>query len=266
MTEDKVLEMIKRNAIVIKNIENPNDEMKLTAIRKDGLMIRYVKNPTKEMQALAIESNCRAIEFIETTYDMKKYVVSKLWTTLEFIESPCEELIKIGLLQKGYAIKYAKNPSVLLQRLAIEKDYDSIRYIDKPIEEIQVLAIKRNYDALRYIENATLKAELLAIEENEAAIKFISNIDESKKVLLLKHNALVMKYIGNELPLSTVETAFKEVLSKENISEKYVRDFINCHSIDEKYGNISMDKMIFIYKYGSTVCKKIAVDEKLKMV
>jgi len=75
-----------------------------------------------------------------------------------------------------------------------------------------------------------------------------------------------LKYIINDLPLNSVEIAFKEVLAKESISEKYVRDFINCDSINEKYGNISMDKMIFIYKYGSKACKKIAVDEKLKMM
>ena len=106
----------------------------------------------------------------------------------------------------------------------------------------------------------------MAINENEAAIKFISNIDENKKILFLKHNALVMKYFINDLPRDEVELALKEVLSKEDVSEKYVRDFINCESINEKYGNISMDKMIFIYKYGSKACKRIAVDEKLKMM
>ena len=79
----------------------------------------------------------------------------------------------------------------------------------------------------------------MAITKDEAAIKFISNIDENKKILFLKHNALVMKYIINDLPRDDVELAFKEVLSKETISEKYVRDFINCESINEKYGNIS---------------------------
>jgi len=44
MTEDKVLEMIERNPIVIKNIENPSEEMKFRAIEKDGVMIRYIKN------------------------------------------------------------------------------------------------------------------------------------------------------------------------------------------------------------------------------
>jgi len=74
-----------------------------------------------------------------------------------------------------------------------------------------------------------------------------------------------MKYFINDLPRNAVEQAFIEVLGREDISEKYVRDFINCDSINEKYGNISMDKIIFIYKYGSRASKRIAVDEKLKI-
>ena len=50
MTEDKILEMIERNPIVIRTIENANDEMKIRAIKKDGIMIRYIKNPTNEMR------------------------------------------------------------------------------------------------------------------------------------------------------------------------------------------------------------------------
>ena len=106
----------------------------------------------------------------------------------------------------------------------------------------------------------------MAISENESAIKFIENLDDNKKILFLKKNALVMKYIINDLSRDIVESAFKEVLSKETVPDKYVRDFINCDSINEKYGNISMDKIVFIYKYGSKTCKKIAVDEKLNMM
>ena len=57
-----------------------------------------------------------------------------------------------------------------------------------------------------------------------------------------------------------------QVLSKEDVDEKYVRDFLNCSMIDRNSSNIQMDKILFIYKYGSKKAKKIAVDEKLKMI
>ena len=45
MDEAKVIEMIKINPIVIKNISSPTEEMKKIAIEKDGLLLRYIKNP-----------------------------------------------------------------------------------------------------------------------------------------------------------------------------------------------------------------------------
>ena len=59
---------------------------------------------------------------------------------------------------------------------------------------------------------------------------------------------------------------FKEVLSKDDVDEKYVRDFLNCSIIDRNSEIIDIDKIMFIYKYGSKKTKRIAVDEKLKMM
>ena len=63
-----------------------------------------------------------------------------------------------------------------------------------------------------------------------------------------------------------VQEILKEVLSKEDVKEKYVRDFLNCSMIDKNSDIVQMDKIIFIYKYGSKKAKKIAVDERLKMI
>ena len=54
--------------------------------------------------------------------------------------------------------------------------------------------------------------------------------------------------------------------TKEDVEEKYIRDFLNCSVIDRNSDAIKLDKVIFIYKYGSKMAKKIAMDEKLKMM
>ena len=63
-----------------------------------------------------------------------------------------------------------------------------------------------------------------------------------------------------------IENLLKEVISKEEISEKYIRDFINCTLIDKNSEYFNLDKIMFIYQYGSKLAKKIAVDEKLKII
>ncbi|MDF2843478.1 MAG: hypothetical protein K0R00_1904 [Herbinix sp.] len=61
-----------------------------------------------------------------------------------------------------------------------------------------------------------------------------------------------------------MEDTLKEVLSSEDVEEKYVRDFLNLSITDYTFMN-QIDKLSFIYKYGSKKAKKITVDEKLKL-
>ncbi|MDU4936019.1 MAG: hypothetical protein E6X43_11975, partial [Peptostreptococcaceae bacterium] len=58
----------------------------------------------------------------------------------------------------------------------------------------------------------------------------------------------------------------KEIISKEDVSEKYIRDFLNCSTIDRESNIFKIDKIMFIYKYGSKKAKRISVDEKLKII
>ena len=77
---------------------------------------------------------------------------------------------------------------------------------------------------------------------------------------------MVIKYVSKDICREELEEVLKQVLSKEDVDETYVRDFLNCSMIDRNSSNIQMDKILFIYKYGSKKAKKIAVDEKLKMI
>ena len=71
---------------------------------------------------------------------------------------------------------------------------------------------------------------------------------------------------ATEIGIDEIEEVLKEVISKEDVEEKYIRDFLNCGIIDRNSDAIPIDKIMFIYKYGSKKAKKIAVDEKLKMI
>lgn len=43
-------------------------------------------------------------------------------------------------------------------------------------------------------------------------------------------------------------------------------EFLKCSSIDRNSNTMTIDKIMFIYKYGSKKAKKIAIDEKLKII
>ncbi len=82
----------------------------------------------------------------------------------------------------------------------------------------------------------------------------------------LKANILVINYVTTKIEITTDELAqvLKDALADEAVTEKYVRDFLNCSAIDRTSDRFPIDKLMFIYQYGSKKAKRIAVDEKLK--
>ena len=120
-----------------------------------------------------------------------------------------------------------------------------------------------------YIKNHYPKYKLIYSLTGTAARPSIDWYKE-KLLILMKENILVIKYVSknllNQISQEEIENLLKEVISKEEISEKYIRDFINCTLIDKNSEYFNMDKIMFIYQYGSKLAKKIAVDEKLKII
>jgi hypothetical protein len=170
----------------------------------------------------------------------------------------------MALNQAGWAIKYVSNPNEELQLIAVRKNYDAIKFIKEPYARVQEEAVKAHYEALRLIKTPTHEAKLIAIRDNEEAITFIDNLDRDQIFDYLKVNFLVIKYIKKEISRADFEAVLKEVLSKEDVAEKYVRDFINYNTMDQ-FDMKPIDKILLIHEFGSRKAKKIAVDEKLKM-
>jgi hypothetical protein len=192
--------------------------------------------------------------------------VNDSWVNLEYIKHPTDDLIKLAINQAGWAIKYVKNPHEEVQLLAVRKNYDAIKFIKEPCPRVQEEAVKISYDALRYIGSPTPQAELLAIRNNENAITFIHDLTKAKILAFLRANILVIKYVLKDISRDELEQVLKETLAREDVEEQYVRDFLNCSSIQKNSPTLPIDKIMFIDQYGSKKARKIAVDEKLKLM
>ncbi|MFR8761932.1 MAG: hypothetical protein ACLVFT_03925, partial [Megasphaera lornae] len=163
------------------------------------------------------------------------------------------------------AFRYVPNPSVDLQLLAVQKNYDAIKFIKDPAPEVQEAAVKSNYEALRYIENPTREARCSGVKENERALPLLREVTKEDVIEYLKLNILSVKYLPPSIVLSDEEweAILTDVLSDENVEEKYVRNFINCRAFDRDGDVYPMNKLQFIYDRGSKKAKRITVDEKL---
>ena len=97
-------------------------------------------------------------------------------------------------------------------------------------------------------------------------VTFVRSDNQQYKVAVDSDGNLCTELQSTGQLKTLVDNAKKIVFpkAKDDVDEKYVRDFLKCNSIDKYSDKIDIDKILFIYKYGSKKAKKIAVDEKLR--
>ena len=71
MENEVLLRQVRENPMLLKEIENPSDELIKVAVKRNGIVIRFVKNPTYEIKKEAIKSNPLSIEYIILFTDTK---------------------------------------------------------------------------------------------------------------------------------------------------------------------------------------------------
>ena len=85
--------------------------------------------------------------------------------------------------------------------------------------------------------------QLLAIQNNYDSVRYIENPTEEAKKLAVSINYEALRYIKNP---------------------SYDIELIAIKNNEASISLINLDKILFVYKYGSRKAKKITVDEKLK--
>ena len=204
-----------------------------------------------------LKKNPWAIEYIENpTEEMCLCAVSNAWNALRYIKEPSFDVMKKAVEEKGWAIQYIKEPSLELQKLAVQKDYDSIKYIKNPSCEVQVIAVRKDWSAIKYIVDPCEEAEIEAIKNSEEAMRYIK-LNSNKIIEYIRLNIKIAKYLNVD-QLKEVESIIREEISKEDLNENYMLDFIQCDAFD-------FDKVRFVYKYGSMKAKTILLDHKLSI-
>jgi hypothetical protein len=122
---------VKKNADLIRYIENPSEEQQLQAVNKNGKAIQHIKNPSKKVRLSAIRNDYNAILYINDRTEEEQL-----------------EAVK----QNGLMLIYIKNPSEQVQLTAIKQNYKAIEDIKNPSEQVQLAAVKQNKDAIKLIK------------------------------------------------------------------------------------------------------------------
>jgi hypothetical protein len=108
------VKMVYDDPSTIKYIENPSEEVKLSAVRRYGRAITHIENPSEQVQLAAVQKD---------------------GFTIEVIENPSEEVQLAAVQRDPYSIRHIINKGIT------------------PSEQVQLAAVKENPNAFNIIIN-----------------------------------------------------------------------------------------------------------------
>lgn len=153
---DELLKMLSANGLLIEGIDDPDEEMQMTAVSEDGLAIQFIKTPSFSVQLAAVIQNGDSVRYIE---------------------NPCEEVQIASLMEsRGESIRYIRNPSERAADLAIDFDPKNAEYIKDLSEEQQLRVIRRGRPFyIEYIADPKPSVQTEAVMMNPSTYEMIKN-------------------------------------------------------------------------------------------
>ena len=164
------------------------------SIPEDALVY---KEDTKYKANQLILHNIQPISELPLWLDatVTKKIVKKFGHAIKYTKEPSEEVQRLAVQQNGFVIKYIKEPSEEVRRLAVQENGHAIQYIKEPSEEVRRLAVQQNGDAIQYVKEPSEELRRLAVQENGYAIHYIKEPSEELRRLAVQRNGDAIEYI-----------------------------------------------------------------------
>jgi hypothetical protein len=122
---------------------------------------------------------------------------------------------------------------------------------------LALLAVTNHFAAIKYIANPAREVQRKAVSQNAEAVLYLKDLSEEDKLFLVEENIDVVKYL-KDVDKGAVENILKIIVNREEPDREYIIKFIKCEALP-------INKVKFIYSYGSLEAKKILVDYKLSI-
>lgn len=130
MLDKQMKEQIRKKPTLLRELEDPSEELMLYAVASAWNNLKYFKQSTPEVRRAALEN--------------------KGWA-IQYISEPSQEEQLIAVRRDADAIQYIKDPDCEVQVEAVKTSWNAVRYIEKPCREARRQAIIKNEQAIAYI-------------------------------------------------------------------------------------------------------------------
>ncbi len=141
-------------------------------------------------------------KYSSLSQDKQIELVKKDWWMIQYIINPSLPVQKAAMEKNPKALQYIEHPPKEIQQLSIDKligyngfDLVLAKKISKFDEDMQIKAVTKAPQIIKYIYQPSIKVQLAAVRKNPYAICSIKNPSKEAVDLAVKLNPRVKQYI-----------------------------------------------------------------------
>lgn len=214
-----------------KNINSFSTIEKKKILIKYPKFIKYIEPQTAEFQIIAIKYQ------VINNHNIYK-------TFFNYIKNPTNIVLLSMVSKDPYSIQYMETPPENVQSIAIRIDPDVIKFIKDPSEKVQLEALEGDPFVIRFIKNPQTNVILYALKLEASVINHIKNLSDETKIRAISNNPNIIKYIKNpseKLQLLAVNKKIEVIKFIKNPTNSVIKYILekdpylgNCINIKNK--------------------------------
>lgn len=187
-------------SVVTQLVENPQDYTEADVRLFPMSILALEMHPKyKELLEVAFDEEPELIRILpnEVSDEKLPYILSNYGWFLKYLPEEKKTDINIMLAlsnNQEWAIQYVENPSLIIQRYAVEEDVNTIRFIKHPEQNVMDIAVSKSPFIVRYLKDATDFIYNKAIRKDANSIQFIEKQTEKMQYMAIKSNPMSAKY------------------------------------------------------------------------
>mgnify|MGYP000317113444 CR=1 FL=1 len=117
---------------------------------------------------------------------------------IRYVRNQTEELCRVAIEKNPYALSYIRNQTEEMCLLAMKKDSMMLEWIKNQTEELCLSAVRRNPDAISVIKNQTKTLCRIAVEKKPSTLGYINDQTEELCALAVKFDKAAIFWVYNE--------------------------------------------------------------------
>ena len=155
------------------------------------------KEDTKYKANQLILHNIQPITELPLWWDatFTKNIVQKNGYALKFIKEQTEEMCRLAVQQHGYALKFIKEQTEEMCRLAVQQNGYALKFIKEQTEEMCRLAVQQDGNALLNVKEPSEELCRLAVQQNGHALLYVKEPSEEVCRLAVQQNGWAIQYM-----------------------------------------------------------------------